>query len=102
MKAYQDGGGVWTCGIGETGPDIGPDTEWTQLEADERFARRLRAVAVQLRGYLYRAPSQQQFDALCSLAFNCGASAIGSSGLVARFNHGLCSGTRTTARRLLG
>lgn len=89
LVAYQDGGGVWTCGIGETGPDICKGTVWTQEEADHRFAARKRTVSVGLRGYIHREPTQQQFDALCSLAFNCGVMAIGNSGLMSRFNSGL-------------
>jgi len=89
LIAYQDGGGVWTCGFGQTGQDICAGTFWTQEYADQRFSESLRKVVLGLRTYLHREATQQQFDALCSLAFNCGVMAIGNSGLMARFNSGL-------------
>lgn len=42
-KAYPDpltGGAPWTCGIGCTGPDIGPNTVWTDDEVNRRYAER--------------------------------------------------------------
>jgi len=91
LKAYQDknDGAMWTCGWGQTGPDIMAGTTWTQEYADSRLAATLRDVAVGLRSYLFRQPSQQQFDALGSLAYNEGYGKIGTSGLMSRFNEGL-------------
>lgn len=40
LKAYLDTRGIWTVGVGCTGPDIGPTTEWTQDHADAEFAHR--------------------------------------------------------------
>ena len=41
LHAYLDTGGVWTCGTGATGPDIGPGTVWTVSQCDARLARDL-------------------------------------------------------------
>ena len=40
LTAYQDQGGVWTCGYGCTGPLIIEGTVWTQDEADQMFQMR--------------------------------------------------------------
>jgi lysozyme len=89
LRPYLDGGGVWTCGWGHTGPDVTPHEMWTQDHADSVLAQDVRRTTTVLRGYIHRTASQQQFDALSSLAFNCGAAAIGNSGLMSRFNSGL-------------
>lgn len=76
--AYPDpisGGAPWTCGIGCTGPDIGPGTYWTDAEIDQHFADRLAhefepAVNKEVEGV---PTTQGQFDALASLAYNIGA-----------------------------
>jgi len=35
LTSYQCPAGVWTIGWGSTGPNIGPDTIWTQEMADQ-------------------------------------------------------------------
>jgi lysozyme len=37
LKAYRCPAGVWTCGFGSTGPDVGPDTAWTLAQATARM-----------------------------------------------------------------
>lgn len=44
LRAYQDTMGVWTVGFGCTSSDIGPDTVWTQEQADEALAERAGAL----------------------------------------------------------
>lgn len=73
LKAYRDGGGVWTIGWGHTGPEVKRGLVWTQEKADAQLA-----IDVGLReGYLNKllgdAPTTQaQFDALMSFAYNVG------------------------------
>ena len=46
LKAYPDpktGGVPFTIGWGAVGPDIGPDTVWTQEQADERLLKDVEA-----------------------------------------------------------
>jgi len=38
-QAYQDSRGVWTCGYGQTGPEIGPGTYWTDEECEARYVQ---------------------------------------------------------------
>lgn len=75
LKAYkptpQD---RWTCGWGTTGPDVGPNTVWTQEHADARFNTDLVTFEAGVNRLIQGgAPTTQgQFDALVSFAYNCG------------------------------
>ena len=73
LKAYQDGGGVWTCGWGSTGPDVTESAEWTQEYADARLVRDL-LIAEKAVNQLVTVPlTQNEFDALVSFVFNVGS-----------------------------
>lgn len=75
--AYPDpgtGGDPWTIGWGATGPGIGPNTVWTQLQCDARLAADLARFAHEVDRALGDAPaSQAQFDALVGFHYNTGA-----------------------------
>lgn len=67
--------GIVSIGYGTTGPDImmGMDP-WTEEQASERFAQDLANFAEAVTLAIAGAPtSQDQFDAMCSLAYNIGA-----------------------------
>lgn len=92
LQAYLCPAGKWTCGWGQTGPDIGPDTEWTQEQADERLAAALgtfeRGVARMLRVPV----TGNQFSALVCLAYNIGLGNLLQSTLMRRINAGDVAG----------
>ena len=77
VQAYPDpasGGAPWTIGWGSTGPEIGPDTVWTQDQCDIRFERDLGRYAAEVAEAIGAAPtSPDQFDALVSFHYNTGA-----------------------------
>ena len=85
LKAYQDGGGVWTIGYGSTtgvheGDEITEDEaeemlKWDLAEAEEAVNQ---FVDVDLRPY--------EYDALVSFTFNCGVEALRSSTLLRLLN----------------
>lgn len=86
--SYADpisGGDPWTCGIGCTGPDVGPGTYWTDAEVDQKFAERMaRQYEPAVNTLCAGVPTTQgQFDALASLAFNIGSGAEGHSSVIA-------------------
>jgi lysozyme len=86
LDAYPDpgtGGDPWTIGWGSTGPDIHKGTVWTQAQADQRFKDDLYAFAAKVAGLVDgAATSQNEFDALCSLAYNIGLGNLASSTLL--------------------
>jgi len=77
LTAYPDpgsrNGDPWTIGWGATGAGITRGTVWTQAQADARFEKDCALIEDGVNRLLGGAPTtQNQFDALCSLAFNIG------------------------------
>lgn len=85
-KSYRCLRGVWTCGIGSTGPDVGPDTYWTDEQVDERFIADLRRFEIAVNKLVTAPINQHQFDALVALCFNIGIAAFRASTLVRLLN----------------
>lgn len=78
LKSYPDSVGKWTCGWGSTGPDIGPDTVWTQEIADHRLDMDMAVAEDRLTTVIfghYDNLADHQFAALWSFVFNLGADA---------------------------
>lgn len=87
LKAYICPAGVWTIGYGSTGPHVVQGKVISEEQAEAllrkdvgRFERAVEAMAA--------APSQHQFDAMVSFAFNVGTGALKSSTLLKRHNAG--------------
>ena len=63
----------WTCGWGATGPDIAADTQWNQKQADDRFDTDMVKFGLGVTGLIGTATTtQDQYDAMVSLAYNIG------------------------------
>lgn len=90
LQSYVDLAGVWTIGAGLTGPDIGPGMQITRAEADEMFKDRIeREFEPGLNRAIGRAKtSQNQFDAMLSLAYNIGMGAFLRSHLLTYHRQG--------------
>ncbi len=92
LVAYLDCVGVWTIGTGHTSaagpPKVVAGLRITEAEADAILARDLDAVERAVLKALTRQPTQNQFDAMVSLAFNIGGKAFAKSSIVSRFNRG--------------
>ena len=88
LESYPDIAGIWTIGYGQTGPNIGPKQTITEAEAEalliadltKRERKLLRLISVPL--------TQNQFDALMSLAYNIGIDAFKGSTVRKRLNNG--------------
>ncbi len=88
LEAYQDGGGVWTIGVGHTrnvkkGDVI--DKEKSDLFLEEDLAEAENAIKL----FVNTPLNQNMFDALVSLIFNIGVGAFRSSTLLKLLNMGL-------------
>jgi lysozyme len=77
LRAYPDpdsGAAPWTVGYGCTGAGIGPDTVWTQAQADDELATRIQQVQSQLDLALpwWRTLNDARQDVLVNMAYNLG------------------------------
>lgn len=85
MTAYQDQRGIWTLGFGhaygvEEGQTCTVDQAKAWLSQDLMIADRA------LQGCIHTLVNQNQWDAMCSLAYNIGGSAFAHSTLVSLLN----------------
>lgn len=87
-KAYKDTKGIWTIGIGHTGPEVVQGLVWSDEKIKEVFEKDIvwaedavNAVKMPL--------TQNMFDALVSFVFNVGASAFASSSMKKFLDKGL-------------
>lgn len=83
LKAYPDrktGGAPWTCGWGET-LGVGPDTWWTQDEADRRLDESIARTEIIVSKFVTHEMTQGQFDAFVSIIFNVGPGSSWKDGI---------------------
>ena len=88
LTAYPDpltGAAPWTIGYGCTGEGVGPETVWTQAQADDALADRVDAATAALTKALpwFNGLDPLRQDVLVNMAYN-----MGVSGLLA-FQHTL-------------
>ena len=87
LKAYKDTKGIWTIGIGHTGPDVHEGLVITTDQVEDIFRKDLSRFMMAVNTAADAAPTTQaQYDAMVSLAFNIGVSAFRSQSSVARFH----------------
>jgi len=84
-KAYRDSVGIWTIGIGHTGPDVYEGLVWTDEQIMDAFAQdaawvtdALGAVTVPIETF--------QFDSLFSFIFNVGGNSFKTSTMLRLIN----------------
>ena len=87
LKAYKDIVGVWTIGYGSTGPHVKPNMTITAQEAEDLLQKDLDRFEEAVDKSVADA-TQNEFDAMVSLAFNIGTNAFKNSTLVRRYNSG--------------
>lgn len=88
LQAYKCPAGVWTIGYGHTGADVTEGESWTWEQADSAFLADVAKFEHGVRQSIRFQPSQGQFDALVSLAFNIGLGAFNTSTLLQKLNGG--------------
>ena len=83
LKAYlPTPNDVPTIGWGTTGPDVKLGMVWTQKQADDRFTAHVAEFAAKVAKLVGPKVTQNQFDAMVSLAYNIGTGGFGSSTLL--------------------
>lgn len=92
LTAYQDGGGVWTIGVGHTSaagaPEVRKGMTITASESDVILSRDLKDVEKAVLSSVKVPLNQNEFDALVSLVFNIGPTAFAKSTLLKKLNAG--------------
>ncbi|WP_439327587.1 lysozyme [Lonepinella sp. BR2357] len=95
-KAYLDDAGKWTIGYGHTGKvgniPVGKGMTITDQQAEDLFKSRLPEFENAVRNSINVPLTQNQYDALVSLAYNIGPTAFQNSTLVKKLNAGDMSG----------
>lgn len=86
-KAYQDSGGVWTIGYGHTAT-ARPGMKISKEEALRLLERDIRRFEACVEETVRVPLTQQQFNALVSLAFNRGCGGFRNADLVDELNRG--------------
>lgn len=86
LTAYDDGSGNWTIGCGHSGPDVTQSLTITREQADALFRKDILPCEAAVNASVTVPLTQNQFDALCSFAFNIGVGAFQNSTLVKKIN----------------
>ncbi len=90
LVAYPDpatGGKPWTIGWGHT-KGVKPGDRITQEQAEQFLSDDLAVFELSVNSVINRPMTQNQFDAMVSLAFNIGGPEFAGSTLVKKFNAG--------------
>ena len=92
LKAYDDGGGVWTIGYGTTiypnGIKVKRGDTCTLVQAKAYMTHDLKKFESAVNTAVVVPVNQNQFDALVSLAYNIGIKAFTNSTLLKKLNVG--------------
>jgi len=91
LIAYPDpatGDKPWTCGYGQTGPEIFRGIVWSQAYADRMFDEHAEKLSKQIEALITVPVEQCQFDAIVSLAYNVGVENVRTSTLLRKLNAG--------------
>lgn len=70
-RAYKDTKGIWTIGVGHTGPEVVEGLVWTNKEVNDAFSKDVKW-AVDAVNTVKHPLNQNMFDALVSFVFNIG------------------------------
>lgn len=88
LEAYKDVVGVWTIGYGSTGSHVYPGKKITQAEANALLDKDLVRFEEAVNSLVKAVLTQNQYDALVSLAYNIGVGGFSTSTVLRRINAG--------------
>lgn len=86
LHAYQDTGGVWTIGVGHTGPEVVPGLTITHERANELLQLDTASAADCVNKNVTAELEQCEFDALVDFVYNIGCGAFKTSTLLRLLN----------------
>ena len=87
-KAYKDVKGIWTIGVGHTGPEVQEGLVWTDQQILDVLKQDVKVAEQGVTDNVRVALSQNQFDALVSFIFNVGVKAFRRSTMLKYINVG--------------
>ena len=87
-KAYKDTKGIWTIGVGHTGPEVKAGLVWTVAQVKDALRADVATAEKAINDGVKVVLTQNQFDALCSFIFNVGVGAFTRSTLLKVLNKG--------------
>lgn len=88
-KAYKDTKGIWTIGVGHTGPKVLPNLVWTDQQIKDQLALDVGIAERCIAGIVDVPLTQNQYDALVSFIFNVGVGAFRRSTMLRFINKGM-------------
>ena len=86
LFAYLDTGGVWTIGVGHTGPEVVKGLSCTLEQVTKWLAEDVREAEDAINRLVKVPLTQNQFDALVSFVFNVGVNAFKGSTMLQKLN----------------
>lgn len=92
LMAYQDVKGIWTIGVGHTGPEVVKGLTWTTEQVLNALEKDVQTCVKCINSKVQYPLSQNQFDALCSFIFNVGVGAFTRSTMLKMINAGNLAG----------
>jgi len=88
-RAYQDTRGIWTIGVGHTGPEVHQGLVWTEAQVEEALAKDIAWAENEVNTHVTVPMTANQFDALVSFTFNIGKTGFDHSTALRDFNYGV-------------
>lgn len=88
LQAYKCAAGVWTIGVGHTGPYVVEGLQISEIQVEEFLKSDLRIFEDVVVTHVKVPINQNQFDALVCFVFNIGRNAFFSSSLLKLLNDG--------------
>jgi len=85
-SAYPDTKGIWTIGVGHTGPEVREGLVWTSAQIQDALSKDVQASEKVINEGVVVPLTQNQFDALVSFVFNVGVTAFKRSTLLKVLN----------------
>jgi lysozyme len=92
LTSYRCSAGVWTIGVGHTGPEVVAGLVWTEDQAKAAFQDDLRKAEKTVADLVRVPTSDLQHAVLVSFTFNLGRTALANSTLLRLLNNGNYAG----------